>query len=230
MIACSRALTEDIRQTASFIQGNSTLLFKRDPQAQVTSSNGECIEDYDYVNLDSKESVTKQHVEIRDTLPKEFRKGYDNLVKHADDVAFENESKILGQEDKQVLTFYASQAVTHLENLNRAIDAFLQTVEHSQPPKIFLAHGKFVVLSAHKLVHIGDTVHRNISSTDLRAQILNFANALSTALATSVNKTKFAAQHFPSVTAVQEMVDSVVDISHLARDLKYCLVQAAQPL
>lgn len=137
---------------------------------------------------------------------------------------------MLGQEDKQVLTFYASQAVTHLENLNQAIDAFLQTVEHSQPPKIFLAHGKFVVLSAHKLVHIGDTVHRNISSTDLKAQVLNFANALSAALATSVNKTKFAAQHFPSVTAVQEMVDSVVDISHLARDLKHCLVQAAQPL
>lgn len=229
LIACSRALTEDVRQTASFIQGNSTLLFKRDVTTPLNNNNGECLEDYDYINLDSKEAVSKNHAEIRDALPKELKKGYDNLIKHADDIAFDD-TKTLCQDDKQILTFFAAQVVRHLENLTQAIDAFLSTVEHSQPPKVFLAHGKFVVLSAHKLVYIGDTVHRNISRADLKVQILNYANALSEALATSVNKTKQAALQFPSVTAVQEMVDSVVDISHLARDLKVCLVQAAQPL
>jgi enhancer of filamentation 1 len=42
-------------------------------------------------------------------------------------------------------------------------------------------------------------------------------------------KTKKAAQNFPSVTAVQEMVDSVVDISHLASDLKIAMLQAVNP-
>lgn len=228
LIACARALTEDVRQTASFIQGNGTLLFKRDPTTHL-NNNGDLLEDYDYINLDSKETVSKNHAEIRDALPKELKKGYDNLVKHADELAFDD-PKTLCQDDKQILTFFAAQVVRHLENLTQAIDAFLLTVEHNQPPKVFLAHGKFVVLSAHKLVYIGDTVHRNISRTDLKVQILNCANALSEALATSVNKTKQAALQFPSVTAVQEMVDSVVDISHLARDLKVCLVQAAQPL
>lgn len=227
LVACSRALTEDVRQTASFIQGNSTLLFKRDAGAHLNNNNGELLEDYDYIHLDSKETVSKNHAEIRDALPQELKKGYDNLVKHADDVAFDD-SKTLCQDDKQILTFFAAQVVRHVENLTQAIDAFLSTVEHSQPPKVFLAHGKFVVLSAHKLVYIGDTVHRNVSRTDLKVQVLNYANALSEALATSVNKTKQAALQFPSVAAVQEMVDSVVDISHLARDLKVCLVQAAQ--
>lgn len=130
----------------------------------------------------------------------------------------------------QVLTFFAAQVATHHNYLTQAIDAFLQTVEHNQPPKVFLAHGKFVVLSAHKLVHIGDTVHRNVTQTDIRARALNCANALSEALAASVTKTKQAALQFPSVNAVQEMVDSVVDISHLARDLKLCLVQASLPI
>lgn len=130
----------------------------------------------------------------------------------------------------QVLTFFAAQIATHHNYLTQAIDAFLQTVEHNQPPKVFLAHGKFVVLSAHKLVHIGDTVHRNVTQTDIRARALNCANALSEALAASVTKTKQAALQFPSVNAVQEMVDSVVDISHLARDLKLCLVQASLPI
>uniref|UniRef100_A0A6P7FMS8 Breast cancer anti-estrogen resistance protein 1 n=1 Tax=Diabrotica virgifera virgifera TaxID=50390 RepID=A0A6P7FMS8_DIAVI len=222
LVACSRALTEDIRQIASFIQGNGTLLFKKE-------SSNEWNEEYDYVSLDSKENINKNHADIMKTLPKNLQKDYDNCVKHADDVAFDVDHKTAGldPDDKQLLAFYATQVVTHHTNLTHAIDAFLQTVEHNQPPKIFLAHGKFVVLSAHKLVLIGDTVHRNITCRDIKDRSLSYANALSDALATSVNKTKQAAMQFPSVNAVQEMVDSVVDISHSAKDLKVCLVQAA---
>jgi hypothetical protein len=37
--------------------------------------------------------------------------------------------------DKQLLAFYAAQVITHGAHLTHAIDAFLQTVEHNQPPK-----------------------------------------------------------------------------------------------
>lgn len=232
LIACSRALTEDIRQIASFIQGNGTLLFKREPQQQQHhNNNNHWTEDYDYVSLDSKETIAKNHADILNELPKELKKGYDNCVKHADDVAFDGDFRSpLGADDKQLLTFFAAQVITHHNNLTQAIDAFLQTVEHNQPPKIFLAHGKFVVLSAHKLVIIGDTVHRNVNSREIKERALNCSNGLLDALATSVTKTKQAALQFPSVTAVQEMVDSIVDISHSAKELKVCLVQAANPL
>lgn len=234
LVACSRALTEDVRQITSFIQGNGTLLFKRTSSPQANNNNGEWIEDYDYVNLESRENAAKKHAEIRDVLPSKLREGYDTMIKNAESAAINSDAKTANEvemdpDDKQVLTFYAAQAVTHHKHLTQAIDAFLQTVEHNQPPKVFLAHDKFVVLSAHKLVHIGDTVHRNVQQNDIRTRVLNCANSLSDALATSVAKTKQAALQFPSVTAVQEMVDSVVDISHLARDLKLSLVQAAQP-
>ncbi|XP_017780924.1 PREDICTED: breast cancer anti-estrogen resistance protein 1 isoform X2 [Nicrophorus vespilloides] len=225
VIACAKALTEDIRQAASFIQGNSTLLFKKDTSPP--TNNNETGEDYDYVNLESKEANARSNTEIRNALPKELQKNFDCLLKNANDAAIDN--AILDPDDKHVLTFFAAQAATHHNNLTQAIDAFLQTVEHNQPPKIFLAHGKFVVLSAHKLVYIGDTVHRNVNKMEIKMRALGCANALNEALATSVTKTKQAALQFPSVTAVQEMVDSVVDISHLARDMKLCLVQAAQP-
>ena len=65
---------------------------------------------------------------------------------------------------------------------------------------------------------------------DVRSRVLNCTNSLSEALGATVHKTKKAALQFPSVTAVQEMVDSVVDISHLARDLKLSMVQASQQL
>uniref|UniRef100_A0A1B6D307 Breast cancer anti-estrogen resistance protein 1 n=1 Tax=Clastoptera arizonana TaxID=38151 RepID=A0A1B6D307_9HEMI len=229
LVACARALTEDVRQTTSFIQGNSTLLFKRGVSP---TASGEWMEDYDYVNLESKESVAKENAEIREALPVELRKSYDALLKEAESAALGNNDKkpedLLNNNDIQVLTYCAAQCATHSAHLTHAIDAFLQTVEHNQPPKVFLAHGKFVVLSAHRLVHIGDTVHRNVSRLDVKTKVLQCANSLSEALAATVHKTKRAALQFPSVTAVQEMVDSVVDISHLARDLKMNLKVASQ--
>lgn len=60
--------------------------------------------------------------------------------------------------------------------------------------------------------------------------VLQCADSLSEALKTCVAKTKKAAQNFPSVSAVQEMVDSVVDISHLAYALKVAMLQATQPV
>ncbi|KAI4469942.1 cas scaffolding protein [Holotrichia oblita] len=228
LVACSKALTEDVRQATSFIQGNSTLLFKKDTSPNI-NNNSEWLEDYDYVNLESKDTTAKKHAEIRDCLPQKLKKDYDTMIKNVHDVSLNNEKPVLDHDEKQILTFFATQVITHHNNLTQAIDAFLQTVEHNQPPKVFLAHGKFVVLSAHKLVHIGDTVHRNISQTELKAHMLKCANTLFEALATSVTKTKIAAQQFPNIAAVQEMVDSIVDISHCARDLKLCLIQAAQP-
>ncbi|TGZ53039.1 Uncharacterized protein DBV15_00528, partial [Temnothorax longispinosus] len=240
LIACARALTEDVRQVASFIQGNSTLLFKRASIISTGSSNNSGAgEDYDYVNLDSREVVAKQREELRSTLPQELRSNYDLLVSEADNAAIQMPPTTptpMDPNDKQLLAFYVAQVITHGAHLTHAIDAFLQTVEHNQPPKanelqegsVFLAHGKFVVLSAHRLVHIGDTVHRNVTRNDVRTRVLQCANALNEALAQTVQKTKQAAQFFPSVTAVQEMVDSVVDVSHLAKDLKVAMIHAAQ--
>lgn len=188
-------------------------------------------EDYDYVNLDSREVVAKQREEVRASLPQELRSNYDLLVSESDNATIQMPPTTptpMDPNDKQLLAFYAAQVITHGNHLTHAIDAFMQTVEHNQPPKVFLAHGKFVVLSAHRLVHIGDTVHRNVIRNDVKTRVLECANALNEALKQTVSKTKQAAQFFPSVSAVQEMVDSVVDVSHLAKDLKVAIINGAQ--
>lgn len=241
LIACAQTLTEDVRQSASFIQGNATLLFKRSlapaqnqqTQSGTAEASSDWLEDYDYVSLESKEARAKTNAELRDGLPHDLQSKFDVCLKNADAAAISNdrpagEEAALNANDKSVLVYYATQTVTHMAYLTQAIDAFLQTVERNQPPKFFLAYGKFVVLSAHNLVNIGDIVHRNVSVADVKKRVLMCADALSEALKACVAKTKKAAQHFPSVTSVQEMVDSVVDISHLANDLKIAMLQVVQ--
>lgn len=207
LVSCSKALTDDIRQITSFIQGNSLLLFKKDPVNEWTN-------EYDYIQTNNRGNPDNQ----KD--PKRF-----DLIENQDIDTFDNGVNLDGN-DRHILTFFGATYVTHHKNLMLAIDSFLNTVERNQPPKIFLAHSKFLVLSAHKLVHIGDTVYRNVGRKEAKERALSFSNALSDVIEKSVVKTKQAALQFPTVTAVQEMVDSVLDISHAANNLKMCLLQA----
>ncbi|KAK6630916.1 hypothetical protein RUM44_003088 [Polyplax serrata] len=207
LIACAKSLTEDIRRAASSLQGNASLLFKRDSTLVIP-------DDYDYVNLHSKDPTGNND---RDVNPTDFNKSSDG----EDNGGGQTES-----DDSRLIRFYAALTVTHTAQLTKAIDSFLQTVEHNQPPKIFLAHGKFVVLSAHRLVYFGDAVARNVTQTHIKQRVQERADGLSEALDQTVQRTKRAAQHFPNVAAVQDMVDAIVDVSHFARDLKMTLVLA----
>lgn len=144
LILVSQTLTEDIRQAASFIQGNASLLFKRNAQTPSTPvGNVQWPEDSDYVSLETEEQYAKKTAEIRNALPKDLKKNFDNVVKSAEEM---NDFEPLDPNDKSVLVYYTSQCVTHINYLTQAIDSFLKTVEHNQPPKFFLAYGKFVVL------------------------------------------------------------------------------------
>lgn len=144
LVVVSQTLTEDIRQTSSFIQGNATLLFKRSAQTPSTPvGQAQWPEDTDYVCLESEEQFAKKNAEIRNALPKDLKKNFDNVVRSAEMIDL---NEPLDPNDKSVLIYYASQCVTHINYLTQAIDSFLKTVEHNQPPKFFLAYGKFVVL------------------------------------------------------------------------------------
>lgn len=129
--------------------------------------------------------------------------------------------------DKQVLEFYTSQISSHVTKLMNGIDTFLLAVENNEQPKSFIAHSKFVVLSTHKLVNIGDTVYRNVTNSDLKNSIIQATNSLCDCLKITVMTTKVAAQNFPQVKSMQDMVDSVVDISHAASELRLLVTQAA---
>ena len=179
--------------------------------------------DYDYVCLQTAGSLAEEGAEVRGRLPEELRGSFDNLMK---------ESQVpvgsrVDANDHQVIEFYRGQTECHHEFLSNAIDALFQTIQNNQPPKVFVAHSKFVILSAHKLVYIGDTVHRNVVHPGVRCAALAAADALFTTLKRTVQSTKTAALQFPSAHAVQEMADAVLDVSRAAGELKFVMDKGA---
>ncbi|XP_046968524.1 LOW QUALITY PROTEIN: breast cancer anti-estrogen resistance protein 1 [Vanessa cardui] len=228
LVACARSLTEDVRRAASFIHGNASLLFRRSPAVP----EHEWTEEYDYVRLESRTAVGRRNAEIRAALPDKLRASFDALVRdadHAGEVSAVAAATRLPPDDRQLAAFYAAQTATYGAHLSTAVEAFLRTIEMGQPPDVFLAHGKFVVLSAHRIVHVGDTVHRSAQHAGLKAKILRCSDALSDALAATVAKTKAAALQFPCASAVADMADAARTLATRAQELRRALVRAAEP-
>ncbi|CAL9690970.1 unnamed protein product [Knipowitschia caucasica] len=131
--------------------------------------------------------------------------------------------------DRQLLRFYSEQCGQHFSTLLDALDAFFCCVSAGQPPRIFVAHSKFVILSAHKLVFIGDTLSRQVAAPELANRVMNASNVLCDLLKTVVAATKAAALSYPSTAGVQEMVDRVTELSQHSQCFKEQLLHLAEP-
>ncbi|XP_028850630.1 embryonal Fyn-associated substrate isoform X2 [Denticeps clupeoides] len=134
----------------------------------------------------------------------------------------------LSLEDSELLSFYSSQSLSHLSCLADAIDALFTSVQGNQPPRVFVSRGKSLIVTAHKLVFIGDTLSRLLSSPDLRAKVTTSGGRLCQALKSVVVATKGAAQNYPSVPATQEMVDRVAELSQHAAGFSGLLQRLAE--
>ena len=77
----------------------------------------------------------------------------------------------LSLEDSELLSFYSSQSLAHLSCLADSIDLLFSSVQGNQPPRVFVSRGKSLIVTAHKLVFIGDTLSRLLTSPDLRTKV-----------------------------------------------------------
>uniref|UniRef100_A0A670YRG5 Embryonal Fyn-associated substrate n=1 Tax=Pseudonaja textilis TaxID=8673 RepID=A0A670YRG5_PSETE len=119
-------------------------------------------------------------------------------------------------EDSQLLQFYMGQCQTHYRTLLSAIEVLLASAGAHQPPRVFVPHGKFVIVTAHKLVFVGDTVSRLASSAVVRARVGAASTALCQALKEAVLSVKSAALSYPSLPAAREMQGCVAELSRQA--------------
>ncbi|XP_042534443.1 enhancer of filamentation 1 isoform X2 [Dipodomys spectabilis] len=207
------------------------------------------MDDYDYVHLQGKEEFERQQKELLEKeniikqskmqlehhqlsqfqlLEQEITKPVENdISKWKPPQNLPTTNSTVGVQDRQLLCFYYDQCETHFISLLNAIDALFSCVSSAQPPRIFVAHSKFVILSAHKLVFIGDTLTRQVAAQDIRNKVMNSSNQLCEQLKTIVMATKMAALHYPSTTALQEMVHQVTDLSRNAQLFKRSLLEMA---
>ncbi|CAH2284346.1 enhancer of filamentation 1 [Pelobates cultripes] len=207
------------------------------------------MDDYDYVHLQGKEEFERHQRELLEKeniikhskpqleqqqlsqfqqLEKEITTPVENdISKWKSPQSVPAESSTLAPQDKQLLYFYSEQCEALFISLLNAIDAFFNCMSTAQPPRIFVAHSKFVILSAHKLVFIGDTLSRQVVTQEICNRLMNSSNQLCELLKNIVMATKMAALNYPSSGSLQEMVDRVTELSSQAQLFKLSLAQMA---
>ncbi|XP_041422228.1 enhancer of filamentation 1 isoform X2 [Xenopus laevis] len=207
------------------------------------------MDDYDYVHLQGKEEFERQQRELLEKenitkqgkpqleqyqlnkfqqLEQEITAPVENdMTKWKSPHGIHAENSSLVPQEKRLLSFYSNQCESLFISLLNAIDAFFNCMSSGQPPRIFVAHSKFVILSAHKLVFIGDTLARQVVTQDICKRLMNSSNQLCELLKTIVMATKMAALNYPSSASLQEMVDRVTELSNQAQLFKLSLAQMA---
>ncbi|CAI5791375.1 embryonal Fyn-associated substrate [Podarcis lilfordi] len=163
-------------------------------------------EEYDYVHLKGADKTQPKATTSEGSL---------GLALSADTAQAE-EMAPPSPEDSQLLQFYTGQCQTHYTTLLSAIEALLASAGAHQPPWVFVPHGKFVIVTAHKLVFVGDTVSRLASSATVRARVGAASSTLCQALKDAVLSVKGAALHYPSPPAAREMRECVAELSRQA--------------
>ncbi|XP_038873407.1 breast cancer anti-estrogen resistance protein 1-like isoform X1 [Salvelinus fontinalis] len=204
------------------------------------------LEDYDYVHLQGKEEFEKNQRQLlekgtrhnKTTLEQQQLKQFERLEQEVsrpinNDISgwtppphypTAQRSK-LSMGDRQLLLFYSEQCESNVTTLTNAIDAFYSSINNNQPPKIFVAHSKFVILSAHKLVFIGDTLSRQAKSPEVRAHVAQHSNTLCDKLKDIVVSTKTAALQYPSPGAARDMTERVRELAGCTQQFRMALGQ-----
>lgn len=252
-VAVSKQIPEDSRPVSTFVKSNAAAMFDAAVVVVVdngakrnnvpTTLNGDGVlqedelmdnssadekgslfDDYDFVDGPTS-STTK-------TNQNGITNGHHNHVTNVgsistNDAVPSSSSSSLQTEDKQILTFYCPQIDSHMECLSNAIDDFLAAVERNEPPKVFVGHSRFVILAAHKLVYIGDSLSHCLKNRDVADKMKDSSDRLCDVLKYCVTATKQASLQYPAVASVQAMVDSMVNVSHVAHELKLFVRQAA---
>ncbi|WKX91384.1 hypothetical protein Q1695_009882 [Nippostrongylus brasiliensis] len=131
----------------------------------------------------------------------------------------------ISDEDRQLVRFYAPQLDQHTESLSLAIEDFLGTVENNLPPREFVQKGKLIILAAHKLIYIGDTVSQCVADRTASNSLRQCADRLCELLKECVRATKLASEEYPELKSMQGMIDSIIAVSKTAHEMKLLVKQ-----
>uniref|UniRef100_A0A673J186 Breast cancer anti-estrogen resistance protein 1 n=1 Tax=Sinocyclocheilus rhinocerous TaxID=307959 RepID=A0A673J186_9TELE len=205
------------------------------------------MEDYDYVHLQGKEEFEKIQRQLlekgsikhnKTLLEQQQLKQFERLEQEVsrpinNDISAwtppshypQTPRSKLCMGDRQLLLFYMEQCEANITTLTNAIDAFYSSINNNQPPKIFVAHSKFVILSAHKLVFIGDTLSRQARSPEVRTRVAQHSNTLCEKLKDIVVSTKTAALQYPSPGAARDMTERVRELAGCTQQFRMALNQ-----
>ena len=125
----------------------------------------------------------------------------------------------LDHRDIEALEFFCRQVESQVMLLRESMKNLTESVENREEPAIFVSHSKFVILTAHKVVHSGQEISERLVNQLIKSKLKEGTAHLTLCIRGVVAATKTAALEFPEPAAMMEMISSVLAIGDAVRIL-----------
>uniref|UniRef100_A0A8C8S6Q3 Cas scaffold protein family member 4 n=1 Tax=Pelusios castaneus TaxID=367368 RepID=A0A8C8S6Q3_9SAUR len=244
-VMVARTIPDDIKRFVSIIIANGKLLFRKNCEEQETKpsktatdykmakqipiprrievdslqrnaldklnkskissekSRENVIEDCDYVQLQSPGlEQTQKTLSI-----KELAKNADLKTKHNIQNSLELAKKITLSENSRL----------YFGALHKATSVFTSSLSNNQPPEVFIAQSKLIIMVGQRLV---DSLCQETQEKDIRNDILCNSCQFCSMLKNLAVATKNAAMQYPNVDAVQELQNQTDELSKFIQQFR----------
>ena len=123
----------------------------------------------------------------------------------------------LDHRDIESLEFFCRQVESQVLLLRESMKNLTESVENQEEPVVFVSHSKFIILTAHKVVHSGQEIGERLLHTTIKSKIKTHTAHLTVCIRGVVAATKTAALEYPDTTALMEMISSVLALGDAVR-------------
>ena len=123
----------------------------------------------------------------------------------------------LDHRDIEALEFFCRQVESQVMLLRESMKNLTYSVENRAEPSVFVSHSKFIILTAHKVVHGGQEISARLLNQDIRTKLKNGTGHLTFCIRGVVASTKTAALEYPEASAMMEMISSVLALGDAVR-------------
>eukprot|EP00794_Sanderia_malayensis_P018937 gene18937-20842_t len=125
----------------------------------------------------------------------------------------------LDHRDSEALTFFLQRVESQVLILREAVRNLTESIANNETPQVFVSHSKFVILTAHKVVHAGEELVTKLMNSDVKFQVKRASSHLADSIRGVVAGTKQAALDYPNQNSLMEMMTTVLSVGEAVREV-----------
>ena len=125
----------------------------------------------------------------------------------------------LDHRDSEAITFFLQRVESQVLVLRGAVRNLTESVSNNEAPQLFVPHSKFVILTAHKVVHAGEELCGKLLNKDVKSTIKRATGRLADSIRGVVAGTKQAALDYPNQNSLMEMMTTVLSVGESVREV-----------
>uniref|UniRef100_A0A674HY39 Cas scaffold protein family member 4 n=1 Tax=Terrapene triunguis TaxID=2587831 RepID=A0A674HY39_9SAUR len=208
-VMVARTIPDDIKRFVSIIIANGKLLFKKNCKEQETKTPK--------IGTDHK---------MAKPIPIPRRREPDSLQRNTLDKP--NKNKVSSEKSRENHNIQnnldLAKKITLSETcrlyfggLHKAIRVFTSSLSNNQPPEVFIAQSKLIIMVGQKLV---DSLCQETQEKDIRNDILCSSSQFCSLLKNLAVATKNAAVQYPNTGAVQELQNQADELSKYTQQFR----------